>query len=81
MLLIGNKCDLSNDKQVNTESAQEFANEKKMEFFEVSAKTAEQVNFAFEVFSKKLMDKRDTVLKSKKRSKKRRSSSSKVEFY
>ncbi|KAJ6253311.1 small gtp binding protein rab8 [Anaeramoeba flamelloides] len=47
-LMIGNKIDLEEERQVNTEEAKEFAKEHKMNFFEVSAKTAINVKKSFE---------------------------------
>jgi hypothetical protein len=43
MLLLGNKCDLMQEKKVSTEKAQEYADKRKAEFFEISAKTSEKV--------------------------------------
>ena len=48
MLLIGNKKDLAGDeetRQVTFEEANKFANDNGLKYFEVSAKTAEQVIF------------------------------------
>lgn len=45
-LLVGNKCDLPN-KQVNTDTAREYAEQCAMPFLETSAKTGAQVEAAF----------------------------------
>ena len=47
LLKIGNKSDLKAEEQVSTEKARAFANEKKMMFYETSAKTAYKVNDCF----------------------------------
>eukprot|EP01017_Pseudomicrothorax_dubius_P009510 TRINITY_DN1323_c0_g1_i4.p1 TRINITY_DN1323_c0_g1~~TRINITY_DN1323_c0_g1_i4.p1 ORF type:complete len:253 (+),score=44.26 TRINITY_DN1323_c0_g1_i4:74-760(+) len=65
LILIGNKNDLSSDKIVPTELAEEYAKARKMMFFEASAKTAEHVNLAFLEISKKLMAKKPVHPKSK----------------
>ncbi|KAL4429927.1 hypothetical protein ABPG74_000293 [Tetrahymena malaccensis] len=63
LLLIGNKSDL--DKQVSTQTAQEYAKSKNMEFFECSAKTADSVQQAFLTLARKLMNKKEQLNKPK----------------
>ena len=75
-MLIGNKTDLKDNKVVDTEVArviiqlfsfmlQNYAKNKKMQFFECSAKTADGVNNAFGVLARILLDKRyDKMRKS-----------------
>jgi len=46
-VLIGNKMDLDNEREVSFEEGQLFAQTNHMSFFEVSAKTGENVNVAF----------------------------------
>lgn len=46
-ILIGNKCDLTQDKVISTERGQELASEYNMKFFEASAKTDTNVQEAF----------------------------------
>ena len=48
MILIGNKCDLSNERKVTEEEGKKLADEFGMLFFETSAKTGYKVNFAIE---------------------------------
>ena len=48
MILIGNKCDLSNERKVTEEEGKKLADEFGMLFFETSAKTDYNENFAFE---------------------------------
>ena len=48
-ILIGNKCDLEQERQVSLETLNEYANEEKINFFETSAK--DNINLK-EVFNK-----------------------------
>jgi small GTP-binding protein len=47
MILVGNKSDLADQRQVNTEEGQELADKYGMQFFETSAKTGENVEQIF----------------------------------
>jgi small GTP-binding protein len=47
-VLVGNKLDLESERQVNAKEAEAFAKEKKFLFFEVSAKTGENVREMFQ---------------------------------
>mmetsp|Transcript_39 Transcript_39/g.105 ORF Transcript_39/g.105 Transcript_39/m.105 type:complete len:203 (-) Transcript_39:148-756(-) len=47
-LLVGNKCDLISKRVVTTEEAQEFASERGITFVETSARSAQNVEVAFD---------------------------------
>ena len=46
-VLVGNKCDLEDERQVSTEDGQKYADKKGMLFFETSAKTGKNVEEVF----------------------------------
>ena len=46
-MLLGNMCDLKDKREVTSYEAQEFANEHKMQYYEVSAKTGENLESSF----------------------------------
>ncbi len=46
VMLVGNKCDLAKCKEVDYETAQEFADEHNITFFEVSAKDGTNTELA-----------------------------------
>jgi len=58
-LLIGNKADLIDDKQVSEETAQKFAEKLGISFLETSAKTSTNVDAAFLTMAKELIKIRD----------------------
>jgi len=47
VMLIGNKCDCENKRQVSREEGEEFARKNNLTFLEASAKTSENVEQAF----------------------------------
>jgi len=47
-VLVGNKCDLEDQREVSTAEAKAFAEKHSLYFLETSAKTAENVDKAFE---------------------------------
>ena len=60
LVLVGNKIDLAEDREVSTEEGQSFANENNMLFFETSAKTSERVGDLFQRSAGKIYDKIDS---------------------
>ncbi|KAI7904689.1 GTP-binding protein [Cokeromyces recurvatus] len=60
IMLIGNKCDLESNRQVSTEEAAKFAEENGLYFLETSAKSAENVEEAFERTAKAIQEKIQT---------------------
>ena len=55
-LLVGNKCDLVNDRAVSTREGEAWARSKGMLFLEASAKSDENVRAAFEEVVAKILD-------------------------
>ena len=69
MILVGNKCDLGDDRRALTEvEGQKFADDNGLDFMETSAKTAINVEAVFLTLSKRLLKKsvqRDVQLSPK----------------
>ena len=62
--LVGNKIDLYEDRKVSQKEAKDYAKEKSMKFFEISAKTQENVEELFEDICNSLLYKyRSTEMK------------------
>ena len=55
-ILLGNKCDLNDDREIQTEEGQAFAIRNGMEFMETSAKMNTNVSEAFETLGKLMID-------------------------
>ena len=47
IILVGNKCDLIEERKVSYESAKEFADSHSITYYEVSSKSPEQVEYVF----------------------------------
>jgi len=59
-IVLGNKCDLSDQRQVSSETAKEFCTEHGFHFFETSAKNGFQVQDAFEYIARKGIEKSES---------------------
>jgi Ras-related protein Rab-1A len=60
-LLVGNKADLIDEKQVTKETAQSFADKLSIPFLETSAKTATNVDTAFLTMAKELIKTKESL--------------------
>jgi len=58
-ILVGNKCDLTAERQVSTEEAKKKAEDLGIAFVETSAKDATNVDTAFQMMSHELINKRE----------------------
>lgn len=56
-ILVGNKCDMEDRRQVTFEEGQEFASQFNMPFLETSAKETQNVDMAFDTMTKEIKDK------------------------
>ena len=63
-LLVGNKSDMTDERVVNKEEIKDLAEELAMEFYEVSAKTGENINEAFIHISRDIKNKYFFEMKS-----------------
>ena len=54
-ILVGNKCDMENERKVTVEQGKEFADQYGMKFFETSAKDSINVSDAFVLMTKEIM--------------------------
>lgn len=59
IMLIGNKSDLANKREVKTEEGEQFAREHGLVFLETSARTAHNVEEAFINTARKIYEKID----------------------
>lgn len=56
-MLVGNKSDMAEQRQVTTEEGQELANSYQMPFLETSARNSNNVDEAFVTMTKEIKDK------------------------
>jgi Ras-related protein Rab-1A len=54
--IVGNKCDLNNQRAIDIEEGKKFAFSKKFNFMETSAKNNINIDIAFQIFTLKLVD-------------------------
>lgn len=57
IILVGNKCDLAQDRKISTAEAQEFAEHHNLEYFETSAKDSHNVDPTFLKLAEAIKDK------------------------
>lgn len=69
-VLIGNKCDLEEKRQVSTKEGEEFALSNGMKFLETSAKTDSKVKDAFELLAKEIIKLNDNKQSFEKKNQK-----------
>jgi small GTP-binding protein len=55
MILVGNKCDLEDERQVKKEEGKDYAKKEKIKFYEVSAKEGTNINTAFDTLVKDIL--------------------------
>jgi small GTP-binding protein len=70
MILVGNKCDIEEGRQVKKEEGKEYAKKKELKFYEVSAKDGTNVNKAFDDLIKDILSTYSPSEISKKRASK-----------
>ena len=62
IILVGNKCDLIEDRVITYETAKEFANWNNLPYFEVSCKASEQVEYVFVSLASMILSERMQAL-------------------
>ncbi len=58
MIILGNKCDLGDKREVTLEEGKKGAKELKVEYYETSAKTGKDVNVVFDKITKIILQKK-----------------------
>ena len=66
VVMAGNKADMNEQRQVGTDQAQAFANEKEIPFFEISALSGENIQMMFNEIAKKLTGINVDIIKTNK---------------
>lgn len=56
VIIVGNKCDLEENRAVNTSEAEEYALKNNAAFFEASAKSGTNVSIIFETLINEIVD-------------------------
>ena len=56
LIIVGNKCDLVEQRKINEEEIMAYAKEQKIEYIETSCKTGENVKKAVTVLCEKILD-------------------------
>ena len=63
ILLVGNKCDLEDERKVSFQEGKDFADNNGIKFIETSAKTNQNVDEAFEILIDKVIKNNKDILK------------------
>ena len=66
-LLVGNKCDLENEREVTFQEGKDFADNNGMKFIETSAKTNQNVDEAFEILIDEVIKNNKDILVNERR--------------
>ena len=59
MIIIGNKCDLNEERTVDKNKVMEYAKEEKLDYIETSSKTGENIHKAITLLCEKVLDNTD----------------------
>ena len=78
-MIVGNKSDLEENRQVKKEEGEKFANDKNLKFYETSAKDDKNINIVFETLSKEIVNDEKTVKRNKRSSQVLKKKNTKVE--
>jgi len=60
-VLVGNCCDMEEDRQVSYEEGRKFAEIHGLQFFEVSAKTTENIKYVVKIITRNIVFRRDGI--------------------
>jgi GTPase SAR1 family protein len=70
ILLVGNKLDLADEREITFQEADDFAHKYHFDYIEVSAKTAMNISFMFDIISKSLIERYNESIQKRKTKKK-----------